>query len=891
MAVPSSAKTYQEIYKGLGSLPFQTDMNAVRARQAELAGFLGTSDYASRMEEANNLAKLQMALAMAQRGYAGMGATPKRGQSGASALLSNVFAPLAGDFSTVAGPLMQQRAAAKAAQEQEERQLKLAALSQVQAEEAARRKLAQSLMPKPVTPKFGLDPYVVVSRDKDGGLSLVKEPGGTAAIQVRQGNVGGRLTITDIKTKLPHVLEPNQEIIKLSVFTKKEGAGKAANVGYMQNKTTKKYEHVTRRGPGEPAYFSKTGLDVLNPEEWTWVGSTIPTAAGTTKPTVANLPHLVQKLEKKDGKLVAVGEPQYAVRKTVGTGTGATTRVFLPGSKTPNEAITIGDKAGNYKIVDTAKSAKSAEAYQREARSGLMYGQMAQIQHQQRAGDFSTYSKKSALYFDPAEFHQGNFPFKFVVDPEDRSKDVTITNKSIQDLIKRKVDHTANTMLKSDFGSQSTRTKEQRLQAAVRSVLSVPAPTLLGARRVEIGETGDGQTFFYEPPAQISPAVNKEFVKNAMASLKDADANAYDILSGVAAADNQEDLNKTWGRLQEASINNPNAFGLTGQPGTKSYDPELQQQRQDIEAGLRNATLLIGASQAERAAVIRAEAGKVAEARAKSQEKPLANEAENEVRLRLEFRRALLAFKNAAAETNVEGFFTGTMAEMMATMGFAEFLVGEGAEHWNRLTQASNRLANGLSRRVGREFGDTRISNYDAEAYKKLLARMSAGKEFNKSLIEDGLSLLGRELDGLMQLGGKVGYTENLLRDVAEAGVDFSKLKTQMNWHGHGYYGKNRFSASRQPVSSLSEDQRNSLRFSGNLKDTIYGGRYTVPITDYTVDRAPQFNDTTEVSRMGPMQFDSWLRGRAKAAQVTVGEMRRRVTRGIRNYNSWRDIQ
>ena len=86
---------------------------------------------------------------------------------------------------------------------------------------------------------------------------------------------------------------------------------------------------------------------------------------------------------------------------------------------------------------------------------------------------------------------------------------------------------------------------------------------------------------------------------------------------------------------------------------------------------------------------------------------------------------ALLNFKNAAAEAgNVQGFITGRLVATASRLGFSDFIKGEGAEAWNRLTAASDRFQEGQSRRVGREFGDDRISNYDAEAYKKLVARM-----------------------------------------------------------------------------------------------------------------------------------------------------------------------
>jgi len=104
----------------------------LEAERSGLASFLGATDYDKQLKESQDLAKLQLALSVAQRGFAGMGATPKRGQSGFGALASNVFAPIAGDFGAIAPQLIRQKQAVQAAKRAEDRQLKLAALQNVQ---------------------------------------------------------------------------------------------------------------------------------------------------------------------------------------------------------------------------------------------------------------------------------------------------------------------------------------------------------------------------------------------------------------------------------------------------------------------------------------------------------------------------------------------------------------------------------------------------------------------------------------------------------------------------------------------------------------------------------------------------------------------------------------
>ena len=82
MAVPRTT-AFGNVYRTLGSknLGFKTDWNAVRDQEAELKAYLGTTDYSAQNKEATDFAKLQFALSLMGRGFAAMGATPKREQA------------------------------------------------------------------------------------------------------------------------------------------------------------------------------------------------------------------------------------------------------------------------------------------------------------------------------------------------------------------------------------------------------------------------------------------------------------------------------------------------------------------------------------------------------------------------------------------------------------------------------------------------------------------------------------------------------------------------------------------------------------------------------------------------------------------------------------------
>jgi hypothetical protein len=140
----------------------QADILKQRQLVSGLPG-LEPTDYSKQLEESQNLGKLQLALALAQRGFAAAGATPQRGEAPISTLSRELFSPLAGDAGKVASQMMQQRSALKAAEKADKARLSQAALTMTQQrlgqEDAARDKrfsLAKSLTDRNYTPTKGL---------------------------------------------------------------------------------------------------------------------------------------------------------------------------------------------------------------------------------------------------------------------------------------------------------------------------------------------------------------------------------------------------------------------------------------------------------------------------------------------------------------------------------------------------------------------------------------------------------------------------------------------------------------------------------------------------------------------------------------------------------------
>jgi len=773
MAFPPNprANEFGNIYRTL-SPEFKTNMAAVEAKDAELKAYLGATDYSAQNQEANDFAKLQFALSLMGRGFASMGAAPQPGENALGAVGRTLVAPLAGDISAIAGPLMKQRAATRLAEQQEDRQRKMAAYTATETSAQERRALAEKVLgivPKPAAAGLTAGDYRLYT---DNGKVL---------------KIGGRTPVV-------------------------RAISKGVNIG-----------------------------------EW----------------------------------------------MDLGTG------LIIPGTGLTARKIT--DDSGGTKETKWERQSK--------ARLGLMLSSMSEIQVGKVGGETSAYNAKAAFYFDPAAHLAGKFAFKYIppgTDINDRSKDVTITNPSIIKLINNKLRNVSDTILQADFGDTAADTQRTRLQDGVRRILSLPASTVLGATPIEvIGTNAENKLIGYTPSADaISPATVIENAKTAMETLGNASERytpLLEVLKPLPDVDNEADSRTTWGRLKTAASAFPEAFKYTGEgkPGTDDYDEQKVQQRLDIEVNLPNAALNPQASTTDHRAVLQKVAAASREKREKVQNTN--SEVGNDLLLeRLTLRDALLAFKNAAMQSNVSGFITGTLAGGAAKLGFAKFIAGKGSKHWARLKVASDRMSSGYSRRAGREFGDTRISNYDAKDYKKLLPSIENDEAFNSIIVEDALKRNGVELRQLMESGGNVGWTREQLQNAAKAGVNFATLKTKRNWHGHGFYGKNRYTASRQYTPTLSNEQRSNLRTQGQLNDTMYDGLLTVPSINYGGTDpqyafeayTPEKGDTpasgTETLIMDAPQFEKWLEGRAKHFNVEVEEMRRRVVQGILSYNVWR---
>ena len=111
--------------------PITPTLEELQAAQGIYKTYLGDSGYEQEREIAQNNARLQAGLALAQAGFGFMGAQPRRGESPMSVMGRALAAPLAERIGSIAGTFAERDAARRTAQRAEERQIKLQAFQDV----------------------------------------------------------------------------------------------------------------------------------------------------------------------------------------------------------------------------------------------------------------------------------------------------------------------------------------------------------------------------------------------------------------------------------------------------------------------------------------------------------------------------------------------------------------------------------------------------------------------------------------------------------------------------------------------------------------------------------------------------------------------------------------
>ena len=244
---------------GKSELGARPDISDVTKEAAELRAYLGPTDYSKQLQQAQDAAKLQAALSLAARGFASMGATPKKGESPFATIGRELLAPVGADLIPVSTDLMKRKAAIDAAKQAEDRQVKLAAYTQAAAREKTKDDITVDLLKSYYTSigkdKSGLlaDHFVITKPDgtavKEDGVPLIgrqrKKGPDTSFVAVTGKNIGEEISMAG---RLPR---------KVSEFYKPPPAGAAPTV------QTADYRAVYKKGPNKGKPYTIDGVEPI----------------------------------------------------------------------------------------------------------------------------------------------------------------------------------------------------------------------------------------------------------------------------------------------------------------------------------------------------------------------------------------------------------------------------------------------------------------------------------------------------------------------------------------------------------------------------------------------------------------------------------------------------
>ncbi len=251
--------------EGIGS---PVSLEGLDDRAAALRAYLGPTDYSKQLQQAQDAAKLQAALSLASRGFASMGATPKRGESPFATIGRELLAPVGADLIPVSTDLMKRKAAIDAAKQAEDRQVKLAALTQAQAEKKAQEGYAMSFLTaamKKGTADFSITNLQDVEATATVNGKSVKIPNANVTVFMDKEPTGKQRIITAGESKdLDGNMVPAGTVIK--GFSKKPATPQPKTdtvFGQIFDKDTNTFKSVTNVLKTTKITPSKTGPDNL----------------------------------------------------------------------------------------------------------------------------------------------------------------------------------------------------------------------------------------------------------------------------------------------------------------------------------------------------------------------------------------------------------------------------------------------------------------------------------------------------------------------------------------------------------------------------------------------------------------------------------------------------
>ena len=241
-------------------------------------------------------------------------------------------------------------------------------------------------------------------------------------------------------------------------------------------------------------------------------------------------------------------------------------------------------------------------------------------------------------------------------------------------------------------------------------------------------------------------------------------------------------------------------------------DTEGVQRRIDAGVAAQNIVINPGDPVLDRSQAINEAAMKERNRRLDKQSHRDASDIQDSLSQAIGMRSLLQDFETAVMlSPEAEGWLTGRFASGLTQLGLSKM------PEWSAAVAASRGLQQAYARQVGKKgLGEMRITDQDLEGLQLLQAKLANPEQLNKAVIQQMMAMNDRIIYELVRSAGYVDFDEKLLREVAETGLDTSKMRTHLNWHSP--YFRSTFPLSRQQAPQHSPEYMKALKQLGDLK-------------------------------------------------------------------------
>jgi len=814
------------------------DISDVTQGAADLRAYLGPTDYSKQLQQAQDAAKLQAALSLAARGFASMGATPKKGESPFATIGRELLAPVGADLIPVSTDLMKRKAAIDAAKQAEDRQVKLAAYTQAAARKKDQDTVALELWKTlgKNTDKLLAGHFVLYKTDDEGKPTTpVLGPDGS----VTQGRQRGKTSVfTNLRTQEYFSPGKKQVMIKSTDHFKGVGGskGKAANVGYLQNKNTNEVIHMTRQGPGQPGFNSITGKPINNPGDWTYLGSTPPKDSDSN---ITNNFVLVDKagegVRDSQGRLIQLRQQGQNWIKLGGAGSGAAFNI-----PQDNEAMPVS----NYFAKPAApKDPKGMDDPKFKGYFKGFMNQFNRIQKTQGLGNIALKfdAAKGNLELDPAK---DTFPISRVdgqaLSEEDKTK------------IRDKFRSVLYNVIGPAYAVGDPVTKDMNLLVA-RQLLEDDYDDFGLAPRAAGAPVPRG--------AIVSPTQIKQAYSRATFAPRSAAKPVFDELP-LPVGENLTSgtgrlviLNEASPQLFDSITTSPSLLGPNNRPLTpdgyrskleQDVDPEMVQSRVIAEALAKMPSLVKDLNitktpdkTSQMSAIAGAIAKKEEENTERFQKKENVDKRKNLTKV-MGVIAMLDQIDADATSSGVQGFVTGPLERFSTSVTGSTpgnwFRDGAGREAANRLIAMQPLLQQFVAREFLKSVGEQRISTPDLKGAQKVLPDLGNAEKFEAGKLRALRKHLVGTARALLQDVGDFDPGNETLGRAVQLGFDVGSVKPKNNFYSPYIQGQ-KYAVTKQDVPAHSLEYLEQLRDNGILQRTLtgnpaFGGQYKLIKTD-----------------------------------------------------------